>query len=209
MNAALRGAIPLFFLALVCCGGSATEGPPGTTAGDGGGDSGDGGAPGPGICGGKLSGTPTGHPAAEQCAPTNLGPPASDAGPVPCAKDADCTAFPFRWCRAGTCQADQCFADTDCPSGQACACSNEQIGNAIHTNVCAATECRVDADCSSGQACSATALDLCSGGAPFRACHSSADTCRVDADCCASAPSCRYQPTVGHWACVAQCTAAG
>jgi hypothetical protein len=198
MTTLARRAVPLFlFLALACCGGTTN----GTT---------DGGTPGPGICGANVSGTPTGRPVAEQCAASNVPPSSTDAGLLTCATDADCTASPFyRWCRAGTCHADQCFADTDCPSGQACACANEQIGNAEHTNACVATQCRVDADCTSDQVCSATAQDLCSGGGPFFACHSSADTCRVDADCCSSSPSCRYQPAEGHWACVTQCTVAG
>jgi Cys-rich repeat protein len=132
-----------------------------------------------------------------------------DGGVTSCKTDADCAANAFyRFCHAGQCQADQCSTDGDCPSGQACSCASEQIGNAEHVNRCVTVQCRVDSDCGAGQWCSRTEEDLCSGG-PFFACHSSADTCRVDADCCSSAPSCRYQEMLGHWACVPTCTAAG
>lgn len=202
-----RVATPLFLLALVCCGATTA------TSGDGGrGTNGDGGAPdGPAVCPDKPSGTPTGRPTAGTCAPSNVPPPTGgDGGLTACTTDSDCgTGSLYQWCHGGKCQPDQCFSDTDCPSGQACACANEQIGNAEHTNACVMAQCRLDADCAGGQACSPTNQDLCSGGGPFFACHSSADSCRVDADCCPSAPSCRYQQTVGHWACVPMCTVNG
>ncbi len=186
----------LFVAGLVCCGGSTT------TA-----TSGDGGKP---ACGVNLAGTPTGRPSAPQCSPSNVPMPSgSDGGAVACMTDADCANDGlYHWCRGGKCVPDQCSTDGDCPTGQACACNDQQVGNAVHTNACVMTQCRLDSDCGSGQACSPTAQDLCSGG-PFFACHSSADTCRVDADCCTSAPSCRYQSAVGHWACVGLCTVAG
>ncbi len=191
---------PLFVAGLVCCGASTVSG------GDGG--TGDGG---PGSCPVHLSGTATGRPTAGTCAAsTNLPPPSGDAGAASCTTNADCANDPlYRYCRSGKCEPDQCFTDSDCSSGQACACANEQTGNAVHTNQCVAVQCRVDSDCGAGEVCSPTVQDLCSGGGPFFACRSSKDECRVDADCCASAPSCRYESTVGHWACVARCTVAG
>jgi Cys-rich repeat protein len=217
MSTFAHRATPLFLLALVCCGGSTSSV---VTSNDGGGTVGDSGGPnvdsgpnvdgGPGICGDHVSGTPTGRPTATQCAPsTILPPPGIDAGPLTCASDADCTSSFFHWCRAGKCQEDQCLTDSDCATGQACACADEQIGNAQHTNQCTPTQCRVDADCGAGQVCSGTEVDLCSGAGPFFACHSAADTCRVDADCCPSAPACRYEGTLGHWACAAVCTVSG
>jgi hypothetical protein len=184
-----RGTMPLALVALLRCSSASTSAPA--------------------VCGKITTATPTGRPVAAQCAPSNVLSAGTDGGLLHCTTDSDCgTTSLDRWCRGGQCEADQCSSDTDCASGQACACADEQIGNAEHTNVCLATHCRVDADCGSGEACSPTAQDLCSGG-PFFACHSAADTCRVDADCCASAPSCRYQPMSGHWDCVAACTIAG
>lgn len=189
--------IPFVLAGLVCCGAGTVTG------------TGDGGIG--GSCPVNLSGNPPGRPVAGMCAAsTNLPPVSGDAGTTSCTTNADCAMDSFyRWCRAGTCQADQCFADSDCATGQACACADEQVGNASHTNVCVATKCRVDSDCGAGEVCSPTVQDLCGGGGAFFACHSSADECHVDADCCASAPSCRYQATVGHWVCAPRCTVAG
>jgi Cys-rich repeat protein len=191
-------AIPLFLAGLVFCGGSTA-----TSNFDGGAPGGDGGtADGSGSCPVNLSGTATGRPVAATCpASTNVPPPTGDAGPISCTTDADCASDAlYRWCRGGKCEPDQCSTDSDCASGQACACADELIGNALHTNSCVTVQCHVDSDCGAGNVCSGTTVDLCSGG-PFFACRSSADKCRVDADCCASAPSCRYQSTVGHWEC--------
>jgi hypothetical protein len=203
---------PLFLVAfatLAACGGSALKGP----SDDGGvpeGASGDGSVPGPLACNEHISGTATGRPAATQCSPTTTVPPLPDGGVAHCATDADCASNAFdTWCHGGACEPDQCFGDSDCASGQTCACANEQIGNAVHTNRCVSTQCRVDTDCASGETCSRTGQDLCSAGAPFYVCRSAADTCRVDADCCPTAPACRYDGAVGHWACVAACTIAG
>jgi Cys-rich repeat protein len=193
-------AIPFFLAALVCCGASTVA-----TNGDGGT------ADGSWSCPTKLSGTPGGRPVAGTCAAsTNVPPPNGDGGTTSCTTDADCgTGTLYRWCRGGKCEADQCFTDADCASGQACACADEQTGNAVHTNACVTAQCRVDSDCGAGEVCSPTVQDLCGGGGPFFACRSSADKCRVDADCCASAPSCRYQATVGHWECSPRCTVSG
>ena len=200
--------VPLFLVGLVCCGGStaANHGDGGVPPGDDGG-TGDGSA----SCPVHLSGSPGGRPTAGMCAPsTNLPPPTGDGGLTSCTTDADCTSDAFyHYCRAGKCEPDQCFTDSDCPSGQACACSNEFVGNGVRANSCVMAQCHVDADCGAGEVCSPTEQDLCSSGSPFFACHSSADKCRVDADCCASAPSCRYQGTVGHWECAPRCTVSG
>jgi hypothetical protein len=170
---------PPLFLSAILCCGGSTSG---TTNGDGGiPPDGDPGA----SCPIHLSGTPGGRPVATMCAASTNVPLPADGG------------------------ATSCTTDTDCGSGEACACADELIGNAVHTNSCVQTQCHVDSDCGSGEVCSPTAQDLCSGGGPFFACHSSADKCRVDADCCSSAPACRYQPSVGHWACVAMCTVSG
>lgn len=201
-------ATPFFLAALICCGGS-TSGSNGDGGAPGGGDGGTADGSG-GSCPVNLAGTPTGRPTATMCAPTMIPLPAEDAGTTSCTTDSDCAGNTYaRYCHGGACVADQCFADSDCPSGQACACSNEQVGNAVHTNSCVMAQCRVDSDCGAGEVCSVTATDLCSGGGPFFACHSSADKCRVDSDCCPSAPSCRYQSTVGHWECSPRCTIAG
>jgi hypothetical protein len=190
----VRAAAPVVLLsALACSGGSTSSGGDGGTA----------------LCFVHFSGTPTGRPSPATCAATSV-PVLGDAGVIACKTDGDCSNDELHhWCRNGTCVPDQCYGDSDCPKGQACACADEQIGNASHTNVCAAAGCRSDSDCAGGEVCSQTAQDYCSGGTDFFACHSSADTCRVDADCCSSAPACRYQSTLGHWACAPVCTAAG
>ena len=190
---------PFFLLAVLACGGGTTTK---EVAGDG--------------------GSPLGPPSA--CPPTHPAHPRVARRPrrarrrpfrrrwtrglaAFCKADTDCVGF-AHYCHAGQCTVDQCLQDSECTSGQACACSDEEVGNGERSNVCAATQCHTDAYCGSGEACSPTAVDLCGQG-PFFACRSSADTCRVDADCCPSAPACRYQSSSGHWACVAACTVAG
>ncbi len=135
----------------------------------------------------------------------------SDGAPPACSADSDCVggytmdtgATVDGKCVAGTCDFDQCFSDTDCPSQQACVCMSDTHAPG---NVCEPAQCRVDADCGPPGLCS----ESLSAAGPFygvvgRYCRTLADTCATDADCAGSADqgagTCVYMQTVGHWAC--------
>jgi len=162
--------------------------------------------PGPG----GVSGVPPGHRlVALRCAVTN---PAPGDGNLPCAKDDDCLADGgptlARFCRGGTCNADQCLADEDCPAGTACGCSSQVVGLGPQGNTCWPSSCRSDADCAETRLCSPTRGGLCESLSGYQ-CHTSADTCHVDGDCPASSGAiydfgskCDYAPEVGHWECI-------
>jgi hypothetical protein len=102
------------------------------------------------------------------------------------------------------CSYDTCIADSDCPSGQTCACHG-----AAYTfgsgNGCVPGNCRVDADCGMYGYCSPTPALPCSMvGWPFCQgvgyyCHTSEDQCIDDGDC--GGPGCLYDPSVGYWKC--------
>jgi len=63
----------------------------------------------------------------------------------------------------------------------------------------------VDADCGAGGWCSPTYDFSCGSFFGFIGyyCHTPSDTCLDDSDCGTGSPpaSCRYNPTVGAWAC--------
>jgi len=142
------------------------------------------------------------RPQAIACAATNfIG--GADGGPIACTVDADCQEAGIGlYCRKGACSPDACLVDGDCPTGEACGCSNMFRGNIAQANRCVMSSCRVDADCGPGGVCSPSFSARCGGLAGFY-CHSAADSCQTDTDCCGSTPQCRYQPTLGHWACQA------
>jgi hypothetical protein len=118
------------------------------------------------------------------------------------------SAFPPSRPQSVTCAAsagdDQCLTDGDCPTGMACACSNELSGVGAPANTCLAAQCRVDADCGSHYACSPSGSGHC-GSVTGLFCHSLRDTCTTNADCCSesSAGACVYQPALGFFACQA------
>ena len=221
MRSAHRSSIPvscLLFAAIVAllgathCGGDAKTGV-GATAGSSGsagtvsvgtggtgGSSGSGSAGASSACGGAHS-TPVGRPTAPACAPTPVG--TADAGARACSVDGDCAdAGPDTHCLGGTCVFDPCLADSDCPSGQACRCSNQLRGDVGAGNSCVLTGCRVDADCGPSGTCSPDASGYC-GAVDGYYCHTAADTCNSDADCCGGTRRCGYQQELGHWACTA------
>ncbi len=157
-------------------------------------------------CKGGSASDPGDRPQPVTCPTTTY--PWIDAGGVSCVTVSDCVdagAELVGACREGKCVADQCLTDEDCPSGQACGCSNQFAGNAIHTNACVPAQCRVDADCGKGGSCSPSSDGYCGGLTGFY-CHSANDTCTTSADCCANGPSdlpsvCRYSSALGHFAC--------
>ncbi len=137
---------------------------------------------------------------------------------VSCATDAQCTqgpdgrCFPFGgllW-TAG-CSYDECFTDSDCPSGAPCICRTSAGDDS--PNICAAGgNCVLDSDCGPGGFCSPS--EFCDARLPGWAafgyyCHTAADTCINDVDCppidagggCSIPSVCRYDTQAMHWAC--------
>ncbi len=190
----------LLIAALAHCGGSVTG-----TGGDGGvgvPPGGDGGVV-PTMCHGDGStALPGDRPQAVTCPATTFGQPVTS---VPCTTLADCqdAGGYYQACRASQCSADACLTDSDCPTGEACGCSSDFGGNAIHTNTCIPAQCRIDSDCGPGGICSPYRSDFCNSLSGYY-CHSAADECTTNANCCdPDKPSCKYQPTLGHFACEA------
>jgi hypothetical protein len=159
---------------------------------------------------GGTAGNPPHRPAAITCAPSITFPGSQDAGVTSCVTDGDCRpegGFAFAaYCHNHVCTSDQCFADSDCLTGQLCECSFS-FGHGLHGNFCVSTGCHVDADCPSGL-CSPTGDGgVCGSFLGYR-CRSASDTCRTDSDCPnkpdggVSLPNkCIYAPEVGHWQC--------
>jgi hypothetical protein len=151
---------------------------------------------------------PTSHrPDDSQCATV---PPAGDCGNVPdgvCTGDSDCTMGTNGRCNESTggalfcsCQYDACAADTDCPSGQLCACHGSPYTGG-DGNTCVQGNCRVDSDCGAGGYCSPSAGGGC-GGLSGYYCHTTSDTCVNDDDCSSGGPeSCQWSSTDERWEC--------
>jgi hypothetical protein len=93
--------------------------------------------------------------------------------------------------------------DTDCPTGETCACHGSpdvgQLGNS-----CVPGNCRIDSDCGAGGYCSpSVASDSC-GRIGGYYCHTPKDTCVNDTDCPVANDGpqiCTYSTTDKHWAC--------
>jgi len=125
-----------------------------------------------------------------------------------CTSDSDCAATGVngRCVNGGGpagsyCTHDSCMADTDCPSGETCACHGSpytyRAGNA-----CVPGNCRVDADCGTGGYCSPSAASTCGSATSLCLgyyCHTSQDVCINDSDCASQA--CIYSSSAGYWAC--------
>ncbi len=167
---------------------------------------------------------PVNHrPSDAQC--STPAPPGDCAAPYPgggCASDSDCT-------EAGTngrcinpgggpaapcfCTNDMCIVDTDCPSGQTCACHGAPYTDA-RGNTCVKGNCRVDADCGSGGYCSPSSnTGICGDSLAGYYCHTAADLCIDDSDCPQSPigssgtitvgnPGCVYSTTDSRWECI-------
>jgi hypothetical protein len=98
------------------------------------------------------------------------------------------------------CVHDACNVDTDCPTGQTCACHGSPYMNGWG-NTCMPGNCRVDSDCGPGGYCSPTMR----GGYPCMIagfyCHTPKDQCIDDSDCTTVPnPGCIY--TGSYWSCV-------
>jgi Cys-rich repeat protein len=144
---------------------------------------------------------------------------------VPCTDDTQCAQVTpgaaISYCFQGICGPDTCLSDSDCASGDACACAGSldpqgsgSTGSGgypgagyIAGNACVPAQCRVDADCGAGGYCSPSADFTCgnlSGVVGFY-CHRPGDACQRNADCAspgnAGPLNCAYDPDVGHWAC--------
>jgi hypothetical protein len=139
------------------------------------------------------------------------------AGPNSCTSDADCTAGLNGRCinaepygignlpRPCACTYDTCVHDTDCGTGNVCACHGSTY-MAAFGNKCVPGNCRVDADCGPGCGCSPS-LDVmvqydCSVGGYY--CHTPTDLCSNDLDCTGLAGEnlCQYVGfQVPAWAC--------
>jgi hypothetical protein len=167
------------------------------------------------------SGTPIAHrPTPIACSATNVSEfGQEDAGAVSCMTDLDCQGDAsytlYRFCLHNLCRADQCLTDSDCSSDSVCACADQFIGNALHTNLCLTAGCHVDADCASGLCSPAGGENLCQPFSGYR-CRSAADGCQSDSDCPPGYGTgrtqpglCSYDSTSGHWQCEPVCTAAG
>jgi len=155
---------------------------------------------------------PVHRPKAVACSasPGGTAPAKLDGGQVSCSNDADCSdaGARFSWCTASICYVDgldNCLSDTDCPAGQACACTTRYGG----FNYCTPSNCRTDSDCGPGGLCSPSYNAGCSSALGGYFCRTAADTCETDSDCKGDGgplPSfysqqCGYEPSVGHWVC--------
>jgi hypothetical protein len=153
------------------------------------------------------------RPSDAQCSTT--APPAncSGAAHVSCTSDSDCTAGADGRCigEGGgpvsnsycLCTYDTCMHDTDCPSGQVCACHGSTY-MANEGNFCSTGNCRVDTDCGPGGYCSPSPVTVTCGGAYLAGyyCHSAADVCINGSDCQEPGGSaCVYSTTDARWQC--------
>ena len=107
-----------------------------------------------------------------------------------------------------SCSYDGCAGDSDCPSGQPCAChgSPYMFGSG---NWCVPGNCQVDADCGTGGYCSPTPAlpcnmngrDLYCQGLGYY-CHTPKDECGDDSDYLGVGfPGCLYDQSAGYWKC--------
>jgi hypothetical protein len=102
-----------------------------------------------------------------------------------------------------------CGSDADCGADQACVCALEEIsykqGGSVYfaatIDRCLPGNCRTGADCASGE-CGASRFDCFEGGpiAGFY-CRTAEDECRTNHDCPHDYETCKYEPTLGRWAC--------
>jgi hypothetical protein len=202
------GALFLAASGLVACGNSSSS--------SGTGGSGAGGAGGSGGSGGATTTSlkePKVHRAAATTCPMDR-PPGQAADPQmgdACEKDADCTKGKNGRCVGSIvvknhCSYDECFADADCGSAEACECRNPAAASA---NTCIHGNCRLDSDCGPGGWCSPSAVTL-DPSCAFQVspasigyfCHTAADTCTDDADCGSNADkSCIFSVDAMRWQC--------
>jgi hypothetical protein len=195
-------------------GGGAAAGAGGTSTGGRGGPGGGGGAVvpdhhraaaaaclpdrSPGSCPYPDGGPTTGVCVADSACPSSAGQTNGRCGPAP---------------RLAACQCsyDTCFRDEDCALGGPCLCRTGATADGTAPNYCMKGNCQVDADCGPGGWCSPTEDFSCGrfSGTVGYYCHTPADTCVNDGECATAASptaNCRFNPTVGAWACASgQC----
>jgi len=226
-----RAAVVLLLLVVGCGGGKTIPRSSSDAGGTEGGSSGDaGGADGGLSCapafveaGTREAGyaeVPVYHRATPACCPSERG-PAPLTQPYPsgvadgCSSDSQCTGgadgrcFPFRGLVGpGGCSYDQCFTDSDCPSGTPCLCRSSASDNSA--NVCVPKgNCVLDSDCGPHGYCSPSQGCY---GPPSYYCHTASDTCINDVDCapadagtgCPVIATCSYGPQAQRWACTQQ-----
>ncbi|HEY4176322.1 MAG TPA: hypothetical protein VGM90_05805 [Kofleriaceae bacterium] len=102
---------------------------------------------------------------------------------------------------------DDCLADTDCASDEACICDLPDGHSPGTHNICAQSGCRVDADCGADGLCSPDVGGCSNGPVTDYQCRTKNDECGTDADCGESdgtAGACAFLPEVEHWGCVFQ-----
>jgi hypothetical protein len=127
------------------------------------------------------------------------------SGSATCIMDSQCTSGADGRCvMAGgpiedcQCTYDTCMHDTDCPTGELCAChGSPYVGG--DGNTCVQGNCRVDSDCGSGGYCSPSYNTMSCGGLAGYYCHTPNDTCLDDTDCGAGDEVCTYLS--GKWQC--------
>jgi hypothetical protein len=167
-------------------------------------------------------GAPRYHRAAGVTCPSQRGPNtatfppcATTASPSCCSSDADCKDGGTNgrcinyFFGPSLCSYDECFADSECPSGIPCICRSSSASESPNTCV-PGGNCVADSECGPGGYCSPSPSPMeCAGQGPYY-CHTSADTCTDDADCPAidagpgmvTGPSlCMYDLQAGHWGC--------
>jgi hypothetical protein len=193
------------------------------------------------LSGGSVMRVPSNHRASTTCAAraatTSVDPSAcGDAGEFSCASDADCSETSAGFCYVGNCYSeclsDACHADSECPSGQMCACI--ATGNACIA--IAQGSCLTDSDCGACGFCSLNLVECgmshkfcgdvgsCEGYAGIADgwvstgcnsfcsgrctqgyfCHTPQDNCTDDSDC-GVASHCAFASVFQSWMCVGDC----
>jgi hypothetical protein len=169
-----------------------------------------------------ADGAPLYHRATGATCPSQRGPNTASFPPCPtapslycCSSDADCTDGGTNgrcinyFFGPAVCSFDECFTDSDCPSGTPCIWRSSSTDDSPNTCV-PGGNCVLDSDCGPGGYCSPSPSPMeCAGPGPYY-CHTSADACTNDADCPAidagpgmvTGPSlCMYDLQAVHWAC--------
>jgi hypothetical protein len=131
----------------------------------------------------------------------------TEAAAVTCTTSAGCVSDSSpnfdTICVQGVCGADECLADSDCPSTQLCVCAADGFGgDGPRINRCVPAACKVDGDCGPGRYCEPS-RSYC-GSVDGYNCTSPADTCtdpQNDCAACGGGNACDYAPQVGHFVC--------
>jgi hypothetical protein len=103
------------------------------------------------------------------------------------------------------CSYDTCTHDTDCATGQTCACHGSAYLNGGST--CFPGNCRVDGDCGAGGFCSPSRAPMGCGGLGGYYCHAATDLCLDDSDCPSMGTGprmCAFIAATSRWECTNQ-----